>query len=100
MKTSTGLSTKQDGADATREAVGTAIGRLDGRAVDLAMVFCSLHHGDDAWDVLQALHETARPASVVGCVAEAVVEGGREIEGEPAVSVWLASLPGPAETFH
>jgi small ligand-binding sensory domain FIST len=46
------------------------------------------------------VHEFAQPDALVGCVAEAVVAGRREIEREPAVVVWLAVLPQPAETFH
>jgi len=36
----------------------------------------------------------------MGCVAETVVGGDREVEEGPAVAVWLASLPQPAETFR
>jgi small ligand-binding sensory domain FIST len=100
MKVATGSSTRPTAAEATRDAAGAAVRGLEGRPVDLAMLFSSQHHAEDAWDVLQAIHDVARPAAVIGCVAEAVVAGSREIEREPAVSVWLASLPGPVETFH
>ncbi len=44
---------------------------------------------------------TIEVPALVGCVAQAVVAGRREIEDEPAVAVWLASgLPVPAETFE
>jgi small ligand-binding sensory domain FIST len=50
--------------------------------------------------VLDVVHELARPDALLGCVAEAVVAGRREVEREPAVVVWLATLPGQVETFH
>jgi small ligand-binding sensory domain FIST len=63
-------------------------------------VFASIHHAPLAEQVLEAVHEAASPAALIGCVGEAVVGGSREVEAEPAVSVWLGSLPGPVETFH
>ncbi len=38
------------------------------------------------------------PPALIGCVAQTVVAGRREIEDEPAVAVWLASGL-PAEAF-
>jgi len=54
----------------------------------------SPHHAFHARAVLDIVHKFAQPTALVGCVAEAVVAG------EPAVVVWLAVLPQPAETFH
>src|SRR5262249_24653412 len=36
---------------------------------------------------------------LIGCVAEAVAGGAREVESEPAVSLWLAAGLDPVETF-
>jgi len=60
----------------------------------------SPHHTAQARVVLKVVHEVAQPDALVGCVAEAVVAGRREVEGEPAVVVWLAALSQAAETFH
>jgi small ligand-binding sensory domain FIST len=68
--------------------------------VDLAVVFASVQHAPQAEQVLDAIHESASPGALIGCVGEAVVGGSREIEAEPAVSVWLGSFPGAVETFH
>ncbi len=39
------------------------------------------------------------PPALIGCVAQAIVAGRRELEDEAAVAVWLASGLA-AETFH
>jgi small ligand-binding sensory domain FIST len=36
---------------------------------------------------------------LIGCVAEAVAGGAREVESGPAVALWLAADLGPVETF-
>ncbi|HEX9312474.1 MAG TPA: FIST N-terminal domain-containing protein [Actinomycetota bacterium] len=100
MKVGAGLSTLSDPREAAIEATATACGGLDGERPDLALVFASPHHAAEARAVLDAVHERANPRGVIGCVAEAVVGGAREVEREPALSVWLGALPGGAETFH
>jgi small ligand-binding sensory domain FIST len=45
------------------------------------------------------VHETVEPPRLIGCVAQAIVAGRREIEDEAAVAVWLASGLA-AETFQ
>jgi small ligand-binding sensory domain FIST len=100
MKAGVGLSTVPDSRSAAMEAALAARDGLDGRAVDLAVVFASLHHASESGQVLDAVHEAASPAGLIGCVGEAVVGGAREVESEPAVSVWLAALPAPVQTFH
>ena len=74
--------------------------QLRGEAVDLAVVFASPHHAGAAQELLDHLHELVAPASLLGCVAEAVVGGAREVEETPGLSVWLAAFPGEVETFH
>jgi small ligand-binding sensory domain FIST len=100
MKVGAGLSTDPVARSAAMEASRTAYGSLVGRTVDLAVVFASVHHASVADQVLDAVHEVASPDALIGCVGEAVVGGSREVEAEPAVSVWFGSLPKPAETFH
>src|SRR5438876_4800517 len=89
-----------DPREAAIEATAAACGGLVGERPDLALVFASPHHAAEAQAVLDAVHERANPRGLIGCVGEAVVGGPREVEREPAVSVWLGALPGGAETFH
>ena len=100
MRIGAALSTDPDPATAGAEVARVAWSSLDGADASLALLVASRHHAPSAASVLDAVRRTAGPERVVGCVAETVVGGDREVEGAPAVAVWLASLPEPAETFH
>jgi small ligand-binding sensory domain FIST len=95
-----GVSTAPAAAYAAREAARDAAAMLpDGP--DLAFVFLSPVHLDDAGEAVDAVEEELAPRHLLGCVAEGVVGRDRELEDGPAVAVWAASLPGAEiETFH
>ncbi len=89
--------------EARSAAVGAtleAARHLGERQPDLAIVFASPHFASLAEAVVDAVHEVAAPQALAGCVAEAVVGAGKEVESQPAVSVWLASLETRVRTFH
>jgi small ligand-binding sensory domain FIST len=100
MKIGAGLSTDPVTMSASEEASLAAKAGLDGRQADLALVFASAHHAPLADEVIEMVHQVASPASLIGCVGEAVVAGSREVEAEPAVSVWLGAFSDRVETFH
>jgi small ligand-binding sensory domain FIST len=100
MKTGAGLSMADDARTAATEASRAAADALAGEPASLAAVFASPHHAAWAREVLDVVHGVASPQRVVGCIGESVVGGDREVEGEPAVSVWLGAFPEPVETFH
>jgi small ligand-binding sensory domain FIST len=100
MRIGAALSTDPDPARAGEEAAGMAGSSLAGADPSLALLVASRQHASSAATVLDAVRGTVRPDRVMGCVAETVVGGDREVEDGPAVAVWLASLPEPAETFH
>jgi small ligand-binding sensory domain FIST len=100
VRISVGLSTSPNTRDAAAEAATIAREALVAVSPTLAVLVTSPHHAARARDVLDVVHKFARPDALVGCVAEAVVAGRREVEDAPAVAVWLAALPQPAETFH
>jgi small ligand-binding sensory domain FIST len=100
VKIGAALSTEGDPVRATAAAAGEARSQLDGAEPSLAVIVASRHHARAAEVVLDSVLRTARPERAIGCVAETVVAGDREVEEGPAVSVWLASLPEPVETFH
>ncbi|GAA5113555.1 FIST N-terminal domain-containing protein [Haloechinothrix salitolerans] len=95
-----GVSTERNPRKAAAEAATSALADLDGESATLAVLLTSSEYGDDAQGVLATVHDTAVPDALIGCVAETVVANTRELEGEPSVAVWLASLPEPVETFH
>jgi small ligand-binding sensory domain FIST len=61
--------------------------------VDLALVFAS-HDHRQAFDRLgPRLSERLAPRHLLGCTGESIVGGAEEIEGQPALALWLAHLP-------
>jgi small ligand-binding sensory domain FIST len=93
-----GVSTAPDARQAAVEAAAHARDELAGEAPSLAVLLGSRSHTDNAVDVLDAVQEMVEAPALIGCVAQAIVAGRREIEDEPAVAVWLASGLA-AETF-
>jgi small ligand-binding sensory domain FIST len=100
MKTGAALSTNADTATAATEVANDAWSRLGTDQVSLALLVVSRHHARSAELASERLRVEARPEHVIGCVAETVVAGDREVEEGPAVAAWLAALPEPVETFH
>jgi small ligand-binding sensory domain FIST len=100
MRIGAGLSTDLDPAKATTEAAEEARVQLGETEVSLAVLVTSRDHAPFAEVASETLWVEVGPERVIGCVAETVVGGDREVEGGPAVAVWLASLPEPVETFH
>src|SRR5918996_138612 len=97
-----GLSTSQSAWEAATEAARAARGGGGGLdAVDLAFLFLSPAHLDGVEAAAEAVHEELAPRHLLGCVAEGVVAGVRELEQGPAVAVWAGSLPdAEIECFH
>jgi small ligand-binding sensory domain FIST len=94
-----GVSTAPDAHEAAVEATAHARDDLAGEAPTLAVLLASRSHTDQAVDVLDAVQQMVEAPALIGCVAQAIVAGRREIEDGPAVAVWLASGL-PAETFQ
>jgi small ligand-binding sensory domain FIST len=97
-----GLSTSESAWDAATEAAGDARSGGLGRAeVDLAFVFLSPVHLGEAEAAAEAVREELAPRHLLGCVAEGVLAGARELERGPAVAVWAGALAGAEiECFH
>ena len=100
MRIGAALSTDPDPATAAEAAVQGARSQIGGAEVSLAVVVASRQHAPSAEIALETVRIKAGPERVIGCVAETVVSGDREVEDGPAVAVWLACLPEPVETFH
>ena len=89
-----GLSTHQDGVEAVRAALDSALAPLDGATPDLVCVFIAPQFEAEQRAMLDAIVERAGGAVVLGCLAGGVIGGTLEVEDAPAVSVWAAALPG------
>ena len=96
-----GLSGAADASAAAADAARQARESLAGAGADLACIFLSPDHLDDAEDALEAARAELEPASLIGCVAQGVLGRDRELEEGPGVAVWAAELPGSRiETFN
>jgi small ligand-binding sensory domain FIST len=100
MKAGAALVLTADPAQAGRRAATEARAMLGGQSPSFAVLFASAHFLGSANVLLDAVIAEAGPVPLIGCVAEAVAGGAREIESEPAVSLWLAAGLGPVETFE
>ena len=99
MKTAEALVLSADPADAASRVVKQARAGLGDVPASLAVLFASDHFFGSAETLAGAVAAENGGLPLIGCVAEAVVGGAREIESEPAVSLWLAAGLGPVQTF-
>lgn len=88
-----GVSTHPHSITALEEALQQAAASLAGPA-DLALLFFSGEHVDAAPHLAARARRQLPAAHLLGASAEGIVAGGREIEEQPALAVWLARLPG------
>jgi small ligand-binding sensory domain FIST len=97
-----GASTSRSAWDAATEASRAARPEGAGAArADLAYLFLSPAHLDEARTAAEAVREELEPRHLLGCVAEGVVARSRELEQGPAAAVWAATLPdAEVESFH
>ena len=65
-----------------------------GATPNLALVFASIHHQEHFATLAEILHRDLGTDCLLGCTGESIVCNGQEIEDQPALAVWLASLPG------
>lgn len=94
LRVGSGLSTEPISERAARAACAEAAGLLDGAACDLAVLFLTPDHVHSALRVAEVVHEVLAPRALIGCTAQGVIGGAREIEQPPGISVWAAHLPG------
>jgi small ligand-binding sensory domain FIST len=88
-----------DADTAARRAVREARASLGALPESFAVLFASAHFSSSAPALVAAVAEQTGGVPLIGCVASAVAGGTREVESEPAVSLWLAADFGPVETF-
>lgn len=79
--------------DAVAEAAETIEGELDG-PVDLIFAFATDEHSAHLPNLGAEIQRRFPAALLFGCTGPGVIGGGVEIEGEPALSLTAAQLPG------
>ena len=81
---------------AAEELVRSIRDQLGSSRIDVAFLFISAHHADQAEALSRALRTALDPETFVGCTGEGIIATGREIETGPAATLWAAHLPGVA----
>ena len=99
MKAGGSLVLAADAGAAARRAVGEARASLGALPPSFAVLFASAHFSASAPALVASVAEETGGVPLIGCVAQAVAGGAREVESGPAVSLWLAADLGPVETF-
>ncbi|MBW3643969.1 MAG: FIST C-terminal domain-containing protein [Actinobacteria bacterium] len=80
-------------------AVGEVTGQvLDkvGEGAQLAVLFVSAAHTGAMEDIAAAVRSILQPEVLVGCTAASVVGGAREVEDQPAISLWAGTMSSVA----
>ncbi len=88
-----------DPEEAGRRAACQARASLGESAPSFGVLFASPGFLGSAEVLAAAVARQTGPIPLIGCVAEAVVGGPREVETGPAVSLWLAAELGRVEAF-
>ena len=88
------LSTAEATLPAVEEVCQRARVALPGD-VDLAVLFFSAHHARAAEALGRTVQKQLRPDCLIGCIAESVIGGEREIEQSPALSLWVSRWVRP-----
>ena len=99
MKAGGALVLTADAREAACLAVEEARAPLGGEPPSFAALFASAHFFGSAQALVAAVAEETGGVPLIGCVAQAVAGGAREVESRPAVSLWLAAGTGPVETY-
>jgi small ligand-binding sensory domain FIST len=88
-----GLSEHPVPSQAVGEAVGQAVEQLAEERPDLVVFFASPHHVGAFEDIASSMRALLDPAVLLGCTAESVIGGPREVEAGPGLSLFAARLP-------
>ena len=91
-------STRPELDGAIREAPLAAVSQLAGRRPDLSVVFVSTAYGEAIRPTLENLSDLIDTDCLIATTAEGVLANNKEYESDPAVTVWMASLPGATIT--
>jgi small ligand-binding sensory domain FIST len=89
-----GLSVRDAAGPAAAEACRAARAGLGRDPATIAVVFASPDLCADAETLLATIDEHLAPEHLIGCMGEAIVGAGREVEEGSALVIWAAHLPG------
>ena len=87
------ISENESAHDAVAEVIENSRQATAGK-IDVVFAFFTAHYRDDADELLEKLWLELDPQVLIGCSAEGVIGGDREIERQPGLAVMTADLPG------
>ena len=93
MQFASALSRRTDTDEAAQEIITSLRRQLPG-SIDLITVFFTSSHQEHGALLASQLRQALNPGLLIGCNAESIIGGDREIEREPGISALAASLPG------
>src|SRR5215217_7038521 len=100
MRFHAAVSDAESAAEALRRVVGHTREALDGK-IDVAFVFFTADHRDEAEAIAETIWLELDPQAVVGCSAEGVIGQDLEIERKPGLALLAGALPGVrVHAFH
>ncbi len=94
MRCASALSTELDSDGAVAEVVDRLGSAFEGGPADLVVAFASMHHAEALGPLAGRLKARGLGRHIIGCTGETIIGDGREVEGDPALSVWAIRLPG------
>jgi small ligand-binding sensory domain FIST len=98
LRFASALSTSGDLEQAADEIVQRALEQLGGTP-DLAVLFASHLYGDQLDRLPGRICRQLGSDRLIGCCGESIVGQAVEVEQQPALSLWLARLPGAQATL-
>ncbi len=85
------ISDEPAASDAAAEAIADCQ-EATGARIDVVFAFLTAHHRDDAESILEQLWLQLDPQTIIGCSAEGVIGGEREIEREPGLALLAGDM--------
>jgi len=98
MKAQAAIATGSDWHSALEEAASQIPMLNDGTAIDLTLLFASDDYGPQLPDLVSAVRAKTGGGMLIGCTGQGIIGPAREVEGEPALSLQVFSLPGATLT--
>ncbi|HYO08326.1 MAG TPA: FIST N-terminal domain-containing protein [Tepidisphaeraceae bacterium] len=92
MRFASAVSENESTADAVDEVLAAA--REAAIDADLTFLFFTPHHAAEARSITERLWRELDPQVMLGCSAEGVIGGDREVERAPGMSLLVGQLPG------
>lgn len=94
MRFASAITRKGDVHQAAEELIQAIKTQLGPSQIDLAVLFISADHVEQAETLSYQLRRALAPLALVGCTGEGIIATGREVETGAAATLWAAHLPG------